>query len=234
MSQAINLVEVREEVDYILNLIKGYEIDLPIFYDSEYSGEPNKNGRADKLTKTQRTAIAKTFCEEIVNAGYKAGVYASTSWFNSNLNISELANYYIWTAQYASKCTATFKYDMWQYTSKGSVAGISGNVDLSYTYSELKNVSHETIEAPTFTTGKYKLLANMKVRKGAGDSYNVLTRNQLTPNGRVHATTSGCLISGTNVNVDKVVVENGNVWGKIPSGWIAIFYHSTKYLQKLC
>ena len=72
--------------------------------------------------------------EEIENAGYEAGVYASRSWYNQNLEVSKLDDYRIWLAEYRSTPLYSGYYDMWQYTSKGSVDGIAGNVDLNISY----------------------------------------------------------------------------------------------------
>lgn len=61
-------------------------------------------------------------------------IYASTSWLNNNLDMRQLSAYRVWVAQYYSKVTYKGRYDVWQYTSKGKVDGISGNVDMNYWY----------------------------------------------------------------------------------------------------
>ena len=61
-------------------------------------------------------------------------IYASTSWLNNNLDMRHLSAYRVWVAQYYSKVTYKGRYDVWQYTSKGKVDGISGNVDMNYWY----------------------------------------------------------------------------------------------------
>ncbi len=128
-SQAITEAEAIEEASMALELVNGYKLRYPIFIDTEPSG-----GRGDKMNATQRTAVCKAFCQTIVNGGYKAGIYASKSYFLNNIKTSELSAYTIWVAQYASECTYTGRYDMWQYSSKGTVPGISGAVDLDYSY----------------------------------------------------------------------------------------------------
>lgn len=133
MSQAINEQEAIEEADYCYKQTKAYEFDMPIVYDSEKSN-PNGNGRADNLSKERRTAICKAFCDRIQQHGMKAGVYASTSWYKTHLNVSELLDYFIWVAQYNKKCTATHRVDAWQYTSNGTIPGVSGRVDVSECY----------------------------------------------------------------------------------------------------
>lgn len=130
-SQAITLDEALEEAGACVNFAKKYGIQYPIYFDTEYSN-PDRDGRADSLTKTQRTNIALAFCEAVKNAGYKAGIYASKSFYYDELNFSKLSSYNIWVAHYTSKET-DFKYDykIWQYSSTGSVSGISGDTDLN-------------------------------------------------------------------------------------------------------
>ena len=129
-TQAINEVEAVEEASMVLNLISGQGVTLPVYLDVEASG-----GRADGIGKDMRTQVCKAFCQTIQNSGYKAGVYANKTWFTSYINTASLTNYKIWLAQYAATPTYTAtRYDMWQYSSKGSVAGISGNVDMNIRY----------------------------------------------------------------------------------------------------
>ena len=129
-TQAVNEVEAVEEASMTLNLIKGHKLSYPVFIDVESSG-----GRADKIDKNTRTAVVNAFCKTIQNAGYTAGIYANKTWFESKMNTSALSGYKIWLAQYTDKPTYTAtRYDMWQYTSKGKINGISGNVDMNISY----------------------------------------------------------------------------------------------------
>lgn len=132
-SQAINEVEAVEEASACLNYLNGMKIKYPIFIDIETSGG-NGSGRADNLTVQQRTNVAIAFCETIKNAGYKPGVYANKNYLTNKMDASKLNKYYIWLAQYAEKPTYAGEYDIWQYTSKGKVAGIEGNVDMNLSY----------------------------------------------------------------------------------------------------
>lgn len=134
MSQAINPIEAIEEADFALNYADKYKASLPIFIDSEDGDGTARIVRADALNKTDRTDVCDFFCRTIANSNYKAGTYASTSWFENRLDVKRLDKYLLWVAQYGPKCTAKHRVDMWQYTSKGSVSGISGNVDCSIKY----------------------------------------------------------------------------------------------------
>ena len=128
-SQAINEVEAVKEASLAVSLAKGYNLTYPIFIDTESSG-----GRADKIDVATRTAVVNAFCQTVASAGYQPGIYASKSWFETKLNMGAIGNYKIWLAQYSAAPTYKGRYDMWQYTSKGKISGIKGNVDLNYSY----------------------------------------------------------------------------------------------------
>ncbi len=132
-SQAINLEEAVEEASMALEMVKGYKLDYPIFIDSEYSTSA-KDGRADSLSTAQRTAICEAFCKTVANSGYRTGIYASKSWFMYQLNVAELEKYHIWVAHYTTATDYARRYDMWQYTSTATVPGISGGVDMNFSY----------------------------------------------------------------------------------------------------
>lgn len=130
-TQAVTPVEAVEEASMVLMLSRQYKISYPLFIDTEGAGG---NGRADGLDKETRTAVCKAFCETIENAGYTAGVYASKSWLENNLDTEQLSSYSTWLAQYSSQPTYEGEYDMWQYTSAGKIDGISTLVDYNVSY----------------------------------------------------------------------------------------------------
>ena len=129
-SEAIDYTEGAEEARYLVSLIKKYDIKLPLVVDTEYQSGARSNG----ISVAARTTAIKGFCETIQALGYTPMIYASTSWLNNNLDMRQLSAYRVWVAQYYSKVTYKGRYDVWQYTSKGKVDGISGNVDMNYWY----------------------------------------------------------------------------------------------------
>ncbi len=130
-TQAKTAAEGVEEASMVLALTRDYDTAFPFYIDTEGAGG---NGRADRIGKTERTEAVKAFCETIENAGYTAGIYASKSWFEHNLDMEQLSGYSIWLAQYARKATYEGEYDMWQYTSAGTVDGIGTLVDFDLSY----------------------------------------------------------------------------------------------------
>ena len=133
VTQAISEAEARLEARYTMALIKGYKLTLPIFIDSE---DANKGaGRADsgKLSRNKRTAILKAFCEEIQSEGYATGIYASEYWLKTLVDLDKIKKYYLWVAKYSTN-KPSIAFNAWQYTSKGRIDGIIGNVDISDFY----------------------------------------------------------------------------------------------------
>ena len=130
-TQATSEVEAVEEASMVISLIEDYDVDYPVFLDSESAGG---KGRADGLEANERTKYHKAFLETIASAGYEAGVYASKNWLNNRLDVTDLSQYKIWMAEYADAPTYDKYYDMWQYTSKGTVDGIGTRVDLDLSY----------------------------------------------------------------------------------------------------
>ena len=131
VTQAITEKEAKEEAKYTIDQIKGYKIDLPIFIDAEDGN--NGAGRADagRLGKKKRTEILLAFCKVIEAAGYKAGIYASEYWFKNIIDLDKIPfKYYVWVAKYSTN-KPSITYDAWQYTDKGNIEGIIGNVDIS-------------------------------------------------------------------------------------------------------
>lgn len=128
-SQAVNEVEAVEEASMAVSLIKNYKITYPVYMDVE-----SANGRADGMDAGTRTQVIHAFCKTIQNSGYTAGIYANKTWLGSKMNVGSLGGYRIWLAQYAAAPTYGGRYEMWQYSSKGSISGISGDVDLNISY----------------------------------------------------------------------------------------------------
>lgn len=87
--------------------------------------------------------------------------------------------------------------------------------------------------APTYTKGKTYAVQvdNLNVRTGAGTGYKVKSKKQLTADGQKHANSKGQLMKGTRVTCQAVNKNNGNIWIKIPSGWICAYYNGKKYVK---
>ncbi|MBQ6994510.1 MAG: glycoside hydrolase family 25 protein [Lachnospiraceae bacterium] len=130
-SQAVNPVEAVEEASMVLELLDGEKVDYPVFIDIEGGGG---TARADSIDTDTRTLVCEYFCKTIKNEGYTPGVYSGRWYYYNKLHAEKLEDYTIWLAEYRDTPLYENRYDMWQYTSKGSVAGIEGYVDLNVSY----------------------------------------------------------------------------------------------------
>lgn len=127
-SYAQNIENAKSEVAHTLRLVKDFKLTYPIFYDVE---DPQyQAGLSNELL----TEICNTYCSEIEAAGYYVGIYSSLNWFRTKLNSSTLDRYDKWVAQWNSVDQADFAHGMWQYSSDGTIVGITGRVDMNIAY----------------------------------------------------------------------------------------------------
>lgn len=134
-SYEFNADEARNEANACLAAISGKSFEMPIFLDIE----DNRIANAITTGKTTVDAVtngAVTFCNMMNQHGYQSGVYANKTFFTRYLNASVLEQYNIWLAHYTNAASSDYpgKYDIWQYTSSGSVPGINGPVDLNWCF----------------------------------------------------------------------------------------------------
>lgn len=132
-TQAVNEQEAMEEAQGCWYVLNGRQLDYPIYFDTEASGAPGGTGRADGLGVEDRTKCAVAFCNEVQALGYRAGVYASTSWFNKRLDMSKLTGYSLWNAHYGIPSPG-IGCDMWQGTCTARINGYGGDIDVNISY----------------------------------------------------------------------------------------------------
>ena len=126
-SQALNLAEVEEEVDFLLERIEGWEIAMPVVYDWEYVSDEARTANMDARTLTD---CSRHFCELVEEAGYQPMIYFNRNQAAHLLHLEELTDYPFWLAAYTDRMGFAYKVDMWQYTDNGRVPGIEGPVDV--------------------------------------------------------------------------------------------------------
>ena len=125
-SYADSVADAVNEATACLEVIKGKKFELPVFYDMEESFQTS-------FGKRMLTEMAVSFMGVLKEDGFTPGIYANLNWFSNYLDYDYLSKgYYIWLAQY--NAVAQLKCDMWQYTSSGTVPGISGGVDMNIIY----------------------------------------------------------------------------------------------------
>lgn len=137
-SKAKTIAAANAEAKNTISAVAPYKNDLyyPVFIDLEQSG-----------TESASKTVAKNFMQTMKDAGYKTGIYCSSSWRKSYL--SGVSADYWWIAQWSSKQPANCNF--WQYSAKGSVSGISGDVDLD------KVISYSPTPSPTPSGGEFEV-----------------------------------------------------------------------------
>lgn len=208
-SQAVNSNEAVEEADYVLNLIDQYDwdIDMPIIIDRE-AGRMTKRLTKAKLSKAKETAVVQAFADEITSAGYKAGVYASYSWYKDKMNADDLEDCAIWIARYNNMTTSNAKsgtpyadvlcdYEFWQYSSQKPSAstGYTGNLDVDFWYKDT-NVTTENLTMSKNTANTITLAWD---DADDADAYRVYRYNEGTGKYNYLATTSDTGFTDTNL-----------------------------------
>jgi GH25 family lysozyme M1 (1,4-beta-N-acetylmuramidase) len=131
---AYTVERAKQEADFCLKTLKPYKdhIDLPVFYD--YEDDSVRYAKEHGVTPNREliTSIYLTFCNAMKKAGYKGGYYTGKNFIKNYLTIDKLKGFYFWYAQYYKE--PSYKSDIWQYSDKGKVPGLKGNVDMNELY----------------------------------------------------------------------------------------------------
>lgn len=144
-SRATSPEEASKEADFAISQLKsegltGADLAFPVYFDMEDSIMVGKN----------YAAIAQAFFDKLTAAGYPVGTYANLSWWNTYLTSPVFDKYSKWVAAYNASIGLTYApmsnfsegNGVWQFSDYGSIPGISGRVDLNYTYMEPINSDH--------------------------------------------------------------------------------------------
>lgn len=136
-----------KEAKYCLSHIKKYNINLPVYFDWEYDSmrfakEHMKSSTFKKTNwRSHITKMTDSFCSKIKKGGRRAGYYFNLHYLNTYYNASSLKQYSTWYAYWgknkpssniwsnANGMTVPKNYDLWQFSSRGKIPGISGYVD---------------------------------------------------------------------------------------------------------
>lgn len=129
-SQAINAEEALEEAEFVLELLDGVQLDLPVVFDWEPVGDSARTAHMDAATLN---ACTVTYCDAMEAAGYQPMVYFNMDLSSRLLSLTQMQEegYHFWLAMYTDRMTYPYQINMWQYSDGGSVPGISGNVDMN-------------------------------------------------------------------------------------------------------
>lgn len=134
-SQAITEEEAVEEANFVLERIAPYNVECPVVFDVEKVSEDK--ARMNLITLEERTQVTKAFCQTVKDAGYKPMIYHNTQMGALMLDLTELEEFDKWFAAYTNTLYYPYEYKVWQYSDKGRVPGIKGDVDLNICFAPL-------------------------------------------------------------------------------------------------
>jgi len=153
----VNETEALQNANKCHSVIAPYKdkITMKVWCDLEYDTDKNATKRGVTLTKQVRTNMVVAFCERMKYYGYEVGNYANPDYLRNKFY--DLPQYPLWLAKYSSS-KGDYDCYMWQYSSKGSVPGIAGNVDMNYLYGDIPakeevKAESEEYNMPTLTLG---------------------------------------------------------------------------------
>lgn len=131
-TQAMSVEEAEEEAEFVIESIAPYKVAYPVVIDVE--AVTSANARSNDLSKEERTKYCIAFCEKVKEAGYTPMIYGNLKTFMLLLDIEQLEEYDKWFAYYDEAYYFPYDFKIWQYTNKGKVSGIKGDVDLNVSF----------------------------------------------------------------------------------------------------
>ena len=131
-SQATSNTEAVEEAEYVLQLLSGRALQLPVFFDWEEVSDGRTGGKAT----TAVTGFAQNFCSRVSAGGYRPGVYFNQTYGYSIMQLGRMKQYEFWLAEYQNTQSFGYEVQFWQYTGNGHVDGIETRVDLDLMYAK--------------------------------------------------------------------------------------------------
>lgn len=132
------------EAEFCIAQAKKYWGKCPIAFDFEYDSVNYARKRGVNVTKQLATDMAIAFLTKAKEAGYLPVIYTNRdylkNYFDMDKIVAALGKVYVWYARYTSSLSAAEidLADIWQYTSSGSVPGISGKCDINVFYTDFE------------------------------------------------------------------------------------------------
>jgi len=135
-SYATTVEEAIDEAEVFVSLLSGKQFEYPLFFDQEEKA-------AFETGKENCSKMIRAFCDVLEANGYWAGLYTSRSYLETYIEDDIKERYALWIAEWGSKLNYNGSAAIWQYSEKGYVDGISGNVDLDICYRDFPTVIKE-------------------------------------------------------------------------------------------
>ena len=137
-AQAITEAEAIEEAEMLIEMVEPYEITMPLVFDWEQVD--SSKARTNNISAEMLTACANAFCDRVEEAGYESSVYFYQKIGYDLYDLMGIKDRNWWLADYNEVPAFYYGgYELWQYSSSGTVPGIKGSVDMNVQFlSEVK------------------------------------------------------------------------------------------------
>lgn len=225
-STAKTTTQAKKDAQYVIKQITGHKISYPVVMDME-------DATLTYLSPTTKSKIVDAFLSEIKRAGYYPMVYTNVNWYNNEYNMSMLAGYDVWIAQYNSSSTppskSNYRYSIWQATDGTSVVGLPTTKGL------ISGIPSENVVDLNFGYVDYTKKITPRTKPLSSYSPDGTVKNGwVKENGKYYYYNKGTLYK------NKLFKVNGHIYyvdssGVRQSGWKTIngkkyyFYYRTGY-----
>lgn len=137
-SYAQSVADAKLEADTFIEVLKGRKFEYPVAFDIEDETQ-------NKLSKSLIGDMCDAFCSRLEKAGYYVCVYSYSSFLVNKVPTSILSKYDVWLAEFTTAKSPSYNgsYGIWQYSSRGSVNGVLGDVDLNHSYKDYPTIIKE-------------------------------------------------------------------------------------------
>ena len=169
-SYALTPAQAIDEAENVISVLGGRGLDFPVFYDLEWAQQRSFGKQAIEN-------IAVAFLTRIKKAGYKVGIYCNLDWYNSVLS-DALKQYDCWIARYPASDNGSVQERLrpnvgvgWQYSSKGKVNGINGNVDMNVFYTDYRTEQKGEATVSKTKLQKFTELGDYYANNGGNKPY---------------------------------------------------------------
>lgn len=139
----------KREAEYCVSVIKPYFNKTTVYFDWEYDSMDYAKRKGIHGTKSYWknliTQLTICFCERVKQLGYIPGVYYNLDYRKNYYDLDRVSGYTQWLADYVAPMS--YPCDLWQYSSKGRVSGISGNCDVNYVVKSGSGLESKSVKA---------------------------------------------------------------------------------------
>ena len=131
-----------KEAEYCIAQAAKFWKRCPIAFDFEYDSVRYARTNGINITKQMATDMAIAFLQTVKAAGYTPVIYTNRDYMRNYFDIErivkEVGTVYVWYARYCTTLPASEVDipDIWQYSSKESIPGVTGNVDMNRFYTD--------------------------------------------------------------------------------------------------